>query len=226
MLRAEGAHIEQHPFGFVVRSPDNPGYHWGNFLLVEQPQPPAECLELFREHVDVEHVSIGMLWEPDPQEWAGFTLGCNEVQVSASPPVAEPVVGYTVRALTAADWERTFEGDVGMRQFQSRHAAARLRLAQAGQGEFFGAFADDRLVARLGIIMCGDGIARYQSVMTDPDHRRRGLASHLLGVAGSWAQARGATQWVIHVDPDTPAQRLYSALGFRTVELAHQAEQP
>ena len=38
VLRLSGAHIEDRGDHLVVTSPDNPGYHWGNFLLVTDPQ--------------------------------------------------------------------------------------------------------------------------------------------------------------------------------------------
>jgi hypothetical protein len=57
---------------------------------------------------------------------------------------------------------------------------AQRALSERGTAAFFGAFADGVLVARLGIVRCGT-IGRYQSVVTDAQHRRRGLASHRLG---------------------------------------------
>lgn len=79
-------------------------------------------------------------------------------------------------------------------------------------------FARNRLVAQLGIVDCGQGIARYQHVFTAPEHRRRGLTSHLLGVAARWASDRGCNRWVIVADADSDASRLYQACGFTDAE--------
>ena len=86
-------------------------------------------------------------------------------------------------------------------------------LVERGLAAFFGAFADDTLVASLGIVLCGT-TARYQNVGTDEPHRRRGLASHLLGVAGEWAADRGCDSWVIVTESTNAAGRIYRAVGF------------
>lgn len=60
---------------------------------------------------------------------------------------------------------------------------------------------------------CG-ATARYQGVGTSAEHRRRGLASHLLGVAAQWSADRGCDRWVIVTEPTNPAGRVYRSLGF------------
>jgi GNAT superfamily N-acetyltransferase len=59
--------------------------------------------------------------------------------------------------------------------------------------------------------------------LTAPAHRRRGLTSHLLGLAASWADNRGCRHWVIVADPDSDASRLYRARGFTDTERLTQA---
>jgi GNAT superfamily N-acetyltransferase len=80
-------------------------------------------------------------------------------------------------------------------------------------------------VADLGIVRCGT-TARYQSVGTDLDHRRRGLASHLLGVAAAWAGERGCDRWVIVTEATNPAGRVYRRLGFAPDVGSAQAYRP
>ncbi len=92
-------------------------------------------------------------------------------------------------------------------------AQATRALSEQDLGASFGAFADGILVADLGIVRCGT-TARYQSVGTNEQHRRRGLASHLLGVAARWAADRGCDQWVIVTEATNPAGRAYRSLGF------------
>ena len=69
------------------------------------------------------------------------------------------------------------------------------------------------VAADLGIVV-GDGLARYQDVGTRPEHRRRGLAAHLLGVAAQWAATQGVTRFVIVTGVDNPAGRVYRGVGF------------
>jgi hypothetical protein len=55
--------------------------------------------------------------------------------------------------------------------------------------------------------------ARYPRVGTDEGHRRRGLASYLLGVAARWAADPGCGRWVIVTEATNPAGRVYRSLG-------------
>ncbi|OFE18429.1 hypothetical protein BA895_12490 [Humibacillus sp. DSM 29435] len=59
-----------------------------------------------------------------------------------------------------------------------------------------------------------DELARFQAVGTDAEHRRRGLAGHLLGLAARWAGDQGATAWVIVTESTNPAGQLYRSVGF------------
>ncbi len=68
-------------------------------------------------------------------------------------------------------------------------------------------------MAELGIVRCLR-TARYQDVSTDAEHRRRGLARHLLGVAARWAGERTCDRWVIVAAADSDAGRLYRRAGF------------
>ena len=60
---------------------------------------------------------------------------------------------------------------------------------------------------------CGT-TARYQSVGTDEEHRRRGLASYLLGVAARRAADQGCGRWAIVTEATNPAGRVDRGLGF------------
>lgn len=71
----------------------------------------------------------------------------------------------------------------------------------------------DALCADLGIVRCGTA-GRYQAVGTDAAHRRRGLASALLGVAAAWSVEAGCTNWVIVTESQNDAGRVYRRAGF------------
>jgi GNAT superfamily N-acetyltransferase len=87
------------------------------------------------------------------------------------------------------------------------------QLCENGKAAWFGAFHGDELVSDLGIVVCGK-TARYQSVQTDERHRRKGLASHLLGKAAKWAAEQGCTSWVIVTESTNDAGRVYKKAGF------------
>lgn len=229
VARRSGSQIVQRGGVFVVRTPQNPGYYWGNYVLVAGRTPPEAARSLFaREFPNANHVAIGFLDRPDEKSWAPWPIEVSEVLAQNRSPEADTVPGYTVRALSAADWRQAWRNEVADQSqayadFAWRRIQARQTLVQRGDGLFVGAFHGDALAADLGIVLCGS-VARYQSVFTHPDHRQRGLASWLLAAAGRWAGQRGVEQWVIIAEPDSAASRLYSAAGFTLAERAFQVE--
>ena len=117
-------------------------------------------------------------------------------------------------ARSVAENDRTDEQDpTSFERFAQGQVQARRALSERGIGASFGVFAEDILVADLGIVRCGTS-ARYQSVGTDDEHRRRGLASHLLGVAARWSADHGCDRWVIVTEATNPAGRVHRSLGF------------
>ena len=88
-----------------------------------------------------------------------------------------------------------------------------VRLSEAEIGASFSAFANGLLIADLGIVRCGTTV-RNQSVGSDEEHRRHGLASHLLGVAARWAADQGCNRWIVVTEATNPAGRIYRSLGF------------
>ncbi|MCB0898226.1 MAG: GNAT family N-acetyltransferase [Actinobacteria bacterium] len=232
VLQKSGTRVRSSDGYVIVQTPDNPGYFWGNFLFITDPAlagRPADCLELMtRTFPDAHHVAIGLPAPPAPGLWEGLGVDVerDEVLVATEVPAGRDLpVGYVARPLTGDDWEQSLRNEIAGSQtqdmaayadFARRRIDSRQSMAAHGEAAFFGVFAGEELVAELGIVLCDDG-ARYQSVGTVPGHRRRGLASHLLSVAGRWARDRGATRWVIVAEPDSDAARLYRACGLRPV---------
>lgn len=233
ILRLSGSVVTDFGTHLVVRTPDNPDFHWGNFVLVTDERrvdDAAAWVGAFEAAFPgAGWVSIGLPRLPgDTAAWAaqGLTLEVDEVLTAGSLPSPAPLTdGYTVRRLEGDDWAsavarsvadnaRTGEHEpASFASFAQRRAVARRALSERGLGAWFGAFAGDALVADLGIVRCGTA-ARYQDVGTDEAHRGRGLASHLLGVAAQWAADAGCQQWVIVTEAESAAGRLYRSLGF------------
>jgi predicted GNAT family acetyltransferase len=135
-----------------------------------------------------------------------------------------------------ADWQQSLdlrlaaddgnEATANLRFYEQRTADAR-RVAEDGQGAWFGAFGHGRLIAQLGIFSDGGGVARYQNVETDPDWRRTGLAGTLVWRAGQWALGElGARKLVIVADPEAEAIRLYRSVGFHDTETQIAFQRP
>ena len=240
VLRLSGSEIEERSDHLLVRTPANPYFYWGNFVLVTDrsgADDPSRWLETFeREFPDSRHRAIGLLAEPrDAAAWKALDLELDHDDVLAATTCPQPTPvpqGYLTRRLDdAAAWEQSTGLRISEFADASEHEAlyerhnteARSAMAAKGDAAWFGAFEGDRLVAELGIVDCGEGVARYQAVVTGEDHRRQGLAGHLLGVAAAWAADRGAQRWVIVAEDGGDASRLYRARGFEPADRGTRA---
>ncbi len=234
VLQHSGSIIEDRGGHLVVRTPDNPGFHWGNLVFVTDEHAVNDAARWVRtfqaSFPAATWVAIGLIRMPDDQDaWKGqgLDLELDEVLTTCTLPRQTPrPKGYTVRRLGGGDWaqsvarnvaenDRTSEHDPqSFARFAEAQAQSRSALSERDMGAFFGAFSGDVLVADLGIVRCGT-TGRYQSVGTDEEHRRRGLASHLLGIAAQWSADQGCHRWVIITEATNPAGRVYRGVGFR-----------
>lgn len=245
VLEHGGSSVEDRGDHLVVRTPQNPTFHWGNCIFVTDPAVLADAagwVQTFHAAFpSATWVAIGLVKMPDDTSaWKEqqFELELDDVLATSTLPLQKPLSdGYTVRRLDGDDWEQVVRRAMtdnersGEYEPQSHEPFMRARvqsqreLSERDVAAFFGAFAGETLVAELGIVRCGTS-ARYQTVATDAEHRRRGLASHLLGVAARWAAEHGCEQWVIITEPTNPAGRVYRSVGFEPAEPNAQAYRP
>ena len=104
VLRLSGATSRTAATTWSSPPPDNPGYHWGNFLLVTDPaarNDASRWVELFRATFpDARHLGIGLPAEPDPEPWAAFDLPVtsDEVMSTTTQPDLRPAPdGYSIQ---------------------------------------------------------------------------------------------------------------------------------
>jgi ribosomal protein S18 acetylase RimI-like enzyme len=227
----------------VLRTPTNPGFYWGNFLLFSY--SPRESS--FKEWRDLFALEIGVPPETKHQVFgwdspdgelgviqsflqAGFRLASEVVLTSSEPhSPTRPSDLVSIRALkTDADWEQAVENQVVCREpgfeeseyrdFRKRQMDRYRKMTTFGLGNWFGAFVDQQLVADLGLFHDGS-VGRYQSVETHPDFRRQGIAGALVYEASRQAKAEyNLNTLVIVADQDSSAARLYESLGFLLTE--------
>ena len=241
----EGAEVIDRGDHLVIRSLDNPGFWWGNFLLLgAMPEvgtagpwlarfaaefPAARHVALAVDTTDEAAVIPGEFAAAGLEPQHGTVLTCAAVW-----PPPHRSSDAEIRPLASdADWQQSFElgvrcfGDDGAQEYLKRRAAARRRLTRAGSGAWFGAFSGGRLLAQLGVCDAGGGFARYQDVETDPAARRRGLAGTLVWHAGRYGrEVLGASTLVIVADPAEAAIRLYRACGFADLQSQLTFERP
>jgi GNAT superfamily N-acetyltransferase len=235
ILALEGSHVADRGDHLVIRTPGNPDYWWGNFLLLRDLKPGSGGGWMARfaaEFPDAQHLALGLdetdAGTVDPGELAGMTMERNAVMTATSVHApARPNTEAVFRTLEGdADWRQSFElaaavhagepgGDAG---FMIARLAAQRALTEAGHGAWFGAFLGGTLVSQLGLITAVPGLARYQSVETHPGARRRGLAGTLVWHASVTALTGDTSTLVMVADPGDDAISVYRSVGFTVTE--------
>lgn len=228
----------------VVRSPLNPTFYWGNFLLFARP-PQAGDFERWRDVFSreigdppaVEHQAFG--WDGtdgevgmvEPFVRAGFGLERNVTLTTGAPrPPMRPAENVVVRELDLTGELETLialqvlcrdEGhdEAGYRLFRQDAMRRYGKMEAAGLGHWYAAFLDGQLVADLGVFHDGRGLGRYQAVETHPDYRRQGIAGTLVYEAGRRAIAGHKLHTLVIVaEDDSSPSRLYQSVGFEPTE--------
>jgi ribosomal protein S18 acetylase RimI-like enzyme len=249
LLRLGGSTVEDRGDHLVVRSPHNPTFWWGNFLLLPGPPPLGRTdhwLDVFAATFpDAEHVAIGFDGvDGTVAHVAGFVERGLSAETSAVMTATEvhapprPNYDAEYRQLTSDDdWEQLVELRMaamdtahepeGYHTFTLAKVATIRALAEGGHGGWFGAFEEGRLQSGMGLFRAGDGLARFQNVETRPEARGRGLAGTLVHHVSRYGfDELGARTLVMVADPDYVAIRIYRSVGFTETETMLQAERP
>jgi ribosomal protein S18 acetylase RimI-like enzyme len=243
MLERSGSEISDRRTHLVVRTPDNPTFWWGNFLLL--PAAPGderearEWLATFeREFPQARHRTFGVDGTDgtlsDLTGFADLGLETEALTVMTADAVHEPPRPNTEatygRLASDDDWAQQVEvsragEDLGYDlPFVTARTRAERRLVEDGHGAWWGAFEGDRLLASMGLITASPGLARFQNVKTHPDARGRGLAGTLVHRVSRYGfEELGARTLVMVADPEYLAIRIYRSVGFVDTERQLQA---
>jgi ribosomal protein S18 acetylase RimI-like enzyme len=238
MLERSGSQVTDRGTHLVVRTPDNPTFWWGNFLLLGETPTDEESAtswlrEFEREFPEARHRALALdSTDGSLADLAPFTalgLEGEESVVMTADTVHEPPrpnTEATYRRLASDDdWAQQVElsaagEDVGYElPFVTARARAQRRLVEEGHGAWWGAFDGDRLLASMGLFTASPGLARFQNVKTHPDARGRGLAGTLVHLVSRYGfDELGARTLVMVADPGYLAIRIYRSVGFEDTE--------
>ncbi|GAA1479258.1 hypothetical protein GCM10009623_37040 [Nocardioides aestuarii] len=241
LLERSGSEVVDRGTHLVVRTPDNPSFHWGNCLVLPAAPAAGEVegwVEEHRREFGAPHVTLGIDTTDGkrlkPLRRAGLHVDLVQaMSADAVVPPPRPASDLVARRLSGdGDWgqlvDLTLAGEEDdphvTREFVERRTDAYRHLVEAGHGHWWGAFVDGDLASSLGVFRAGDGLARFQSVKTHPDARGRGLCGTLVHHAGVDALASlDAATLVMCADPSYSAIRIYRSVGFRDAGLHAEA---
>jgi len=231
----------------VAETPDNPDYFWGNMLVMKN-APRAEdfktWLDLFQKEFShqplIKHMTFG--WdspealEGDCQPFIeqGFELEKSIILTVKNNELVQPkhpCPELEVRGLKSdEEWEQAIQNQIASRKgdlkeelyapFKRKQMQKNRAMAEAGLGNWYGAFLNDKLVADCGLFIF-DSVGRFQSVGTHPEFRSRGFCGNLIYQVSRQALAdKKAEILVMAADPEYHAARIYESVGFKPTEKA------
>lgn len=236
----------------LVRTPSNPTYWWGNFLLFDRAPRAGEladwmaCFE--RALPEARHRAFGVdAREPFalPEDFAAAGFALNEATVltlsaaqlrAPARPLPEElrfdVLQLPRDAAAVVDKQVAVDANryepVGYRVFAERQMARYGAMQDAGLGHWFGLRADGAVAASCGLFRDparSDGLGRFQYVSTHPRWRRRGLCTALVhAVCRHGFERMGLETLVMVADPADVAIGIYESVGFVRGTSAWQLE--
>lgn len=238
--RNESEIVERESY-VAIKTPTNPGFHWGNFLIFKK-APIGHDIDtwkmLFKKEFpyydQIRHYVFA--WdEPSPPADEEYLAHGMELEKSITLMATELIRPkhyndkIEVRPLQTSDeWKQADILQTEMRpemfsydeflKFKNNQSHSYQSLVNKGQGHRFGAFLNGRLVADLGIFH-EDRVARYQNVVTHSDFRKQGICATLVYESGKYIMNEGKVDKMVMVaDPDYHAARIYESVGFQPKE--------
>ena len=238
LLHMETGMVESRDDYIVVRTPDAPEYFFGNMLVLPQ-RPSGRDLKRL-EHDFAQLIGTPPLIAHRTFTWpenvdSVLTLDAFVEQgydatvcrvLAVHPDDIRPVATNSlvkVRPFAVQqdwdDWSRMQLADmpnpaeITSQRYMAHQQTAYRCLIDRGLGNWWGAFIDDEQVGSLGLFFL-DGIARFQSVITAPQHRNRNVCKTLIGEVIRHT-ARRWDRLVIVADEAYHAGEIYAAMGFQ-----------
>ncbi len=238
--RNESEIVERESY-IAIKTPTNPGFHWGNYLIFKK-APVADEISSwkilfakeFPYYDEIKHYVFAWdeLKAPDDPGYLAHNMILEKSVGLQTDSLIRPKHynnEVLIRPLTSPkDWEdadqlqtmtrlETYGFDEYL-DFKKAQSLSYQKLIKLGNGMRVGAFKGNQMVAELGIYSEGK-LGRYQNVVTHPDFRCQGICATLVYEAGQAILNEGKVKTLVMVaDPDYHAARVYESVGFKPVE--------
>lgn len=228
----------------VIKTPSNPGFHWGNYIVFDRP-PRKGDFKKWTKIFDDEFTYYSQphhyvfTWDTeksdkgDFQEFLENDFEFETAIVLTADEVKEPkhlngAISIGV-IKNESEWNQVLDQQIMCadpkyindyyKDFKINQIYQYKKMQQANKGLWFGAFVKNALVGNLGIFY-DKNIARYQNVGTHPEYRKQGICRTLVYEAGKLAFEKFKVDTlVMEADPDYHAARIYEDVGFKKSEV-------
>lgn len=232
--------VEEYADYFAIRTPSNPTFWFGNFIIFKKAPRPGDLPRWLQIHEHVfrntlNHITLG--WDEDQpgvtEEFidAGFKTHDGIVLSMASYENRAAInPDLLVRKLrTDLDWKQIvdLQIEIDLKDFQhkddggvfrSTHMKSLRTMAEEGHGDWWGAFHQDELIGGMGLYFDVDRtLGRFQYVTTRSSYRRQRVCTTLLDQVVRHAfEAVDPEQLVLNTgaDASNPAIKVYENFGF------------
>ncbi|WP_239482712.1 GNAT family N-acetyltransferase [Paraburkholderia sp. C35] len=238
MLLAEtGSLVESQGENIAVRTPDAPEYFFGNMLVL--PWRPStrdlkrleyDFAQLVGEPPLIAHRTFA--WSESAESTVNLDAFVKQGYIpavcrvlAAHPDDIRPIEKNSLIKVrpfdTAEDWDawsRMHLSDMSdptdsSQRYIEYQRKAYTSLINRDLGNWWGAYIEDEQVGSLGLFFLG-GIARFQSVITAPQHRNTGICKTLVSEVIRQIAGR-SNRLIIVADEAYHAGNIYMAMGFQ-----------
>ena len=244
--------VEEHADYFAIRTPSNPSFWFGNFILFKRAPMPGDLSRWLQIHEHIfgsalNHITLG--WDEDHpgvtgefvdagfkiQDGIGLSIAAYENPVATNPDLV-------VRRLRSdSEWKQMVDlqieidredfqygGDNG--DFRTTQMNSLRAMAEEGRGDWWGAFDQDSeaVIGGMGLYFDADHtFGRFQYVTTRSTSRRQRVCTTILDhVVRHAFETFHPEQLVISTGADSAGSSASVQPGFRTGCLAVSSVQP
>jgi ribosomal protein S18 acetylase RimI-like enzyme len=230
--------IEEIEGGWIIRTPENPTWNWGNLLILKNAPLAKDAehwIDLFRTQIRPLDRGTIMTW--DTGELAsdaaaafdalGFSMSTGSILTLRD--LQRPLhFNSNVELIEAgrddALWESAVQIDVDAfaaefggpkyEPYARKRIAHQRKMVEHGMGKWYVATIGGEMAGSLGIFS-GDSFCRFQDIAVRKDFQRQGIASTMTHeVARRAREEWPALTQVIIAESNGNAQRIYRSVGF------------
>ncbi len=230
-------HVDEHPWGELLRTPSLPRVWDANFALVERWTGSAgdlhDELERVQRHAGFSHrraviladAVAERLWDDLLEhDWEFASRYLVMAQRRDPDRPADP--GIEVVGVGELDWAQGRRAMIATEPHgHDDELAAQLvaldgRLARAMEVRHYAAVLEGEVVSYAGLYLA-DGVAQIEDVATLEEFRGRGLARAVVLQAAAEARRAGAELVFLVADEGDWPKQLYARLGFDAIGVEH-----